>query len=406
MAILIKPIVFGRCVFLLFSFLFVSFAFGQSSGVEIGSRTDTDVNSTDGLLFESHNRQFSMRIGFRIQTRASVDDFDSDSASRDVVEMQVRRSRLRLNGYLLGPQLKYTIQLSFSRGDQDWDNVPFPNVLRDANVTWEWMKGQRLIFGLRKLPGNRQRVVSSGSQEFVDRALTNATFNIDRDAGIQSWHQFNSEKPVWVKLALTSGEGRNQRSPNTGVSTTARVEWLPLGNFKDEGDYFEGDLAFESESRLSFGAVYNINRNTSRTGGQIGSIMNGGATRNIETWMTDGLWKRQGWSVAYEAFLRRARDPIVNATQNIYVGRGFNIQTTYVFPSMWSPGLRWTWITPESRFETSLDERTQTTFAITRYIKEHNIKVQADLTSEKVSARGANSAQDNMYYRVQLELGI
>lgn len=393
------------CLFIIFLLIGVK-THGQSSGVETGAKPDLAITSDDGLKFESQNGQFMLRMAFRIQSRISLEDYDTDSSSPDIVEMQIRRARLRFNGYLLGPQLKYSIQLSFSRGDQDWDNVPYPNILRDANVTWEWFEGQRLIFGLRKLPGNRQRVISSGSLEFVDRALTNATFNLDRDAGIQSWHMLNKERPLWIKLAFTGGEGRNQRSPNTGVSTTARVEWLPLGNFKDEGDYFEGDLAYETESRLSFGATYNINRRTSRTGGQIGPIFNGGAARNIETWIVDGLWKRQGWSVASEAFLRRARDPIVNASQFIYAGRGFNLQTSYVFPSRWSPAIRWSRVTPEARYESSLDERTQTTLALTRYIVDHDIKVQADMTTERVAARGLNPSQDNLFFRIQLELGI
>jgi hypothetical protein len=39
-------------------------------------------------------------------------------------------------------------------------------------------------FGQTKLPGNNQRVVSSGSLEFTDRTINNSRFNIDRDFGL------------------------------------------------------------------------------------------------------------------------------------------------------------------------------------------------------------------------------
>jgi hypothetical protein len=37
------------------------------------------------------------------------------------------------------------------------------------------------LVGQTKLPGNNQRVVSSGSLEFTDRTINNSRFNIDRD---------------------------------------------------------------------------------------------------------------------------------------------------------------------------------------------------------------------------------
>jgi hypothetical protein len=44
-------------------------------------------------------------------------------------------------------------------------------------------KNWTIGFGQTKLPGNNQRVVSSGS-EFTDRTINNSRFNIDRDFGL------------------------------------------------------------------------------------------------------------------------------------------------------------------------------------------------------------------------------
>ena len=50
------------------------------------------------------------------------------------IEGRVSRLRLRFDGYILSDKLTYYLQLSFSRGDQDWDNTHIPNVVRDAMV--------------------------------------------------------------------------------------------------------------------------------------------------------------------------------------------------------------------------------------------------------------------------------
>lgn len=84
--------------------------------------------------------------------------------------------------------LLYKVQLNGSNDDMestrnlDLDN---PGILRDAVLQWTFMPGTTLWFGQAKLPDNRERVVSSANQEFVDRSNLNRVFTIDRDIGIQ-----------------------------------------------------------------------------------------------------------------------------------------------------------------------------------------------------------------------------
>jgi hypothetical protein len=51
-------------------------------------------------------------------------------------------------------------------------------------VLYKPTKNWTIGFGQTKLPGNNQRVVSSGSLEFTDRTINNSRFNIDRDFGV------------------------------------------------------------------------------------------------------------------------------------------------------------------------------------------------------------------------------
>jgi hypothetical protein len=83
----------------------------------------------------------------------------------------VRRLRLRLDGFVLQRRLQYYIQLSFSKADMELEGGTVPQTIRDAMVYYHFNKRFYLGFGQSKLPGNRQRVISSGNQQFADRSI-------------------------------------------------------------------------------------------------------------------------------------------------------------------------------------------------------------------------------------------
>ncbi len=130
-----------------------------------------------GIQYEDRQGAFSAEARFRFQ---SLFIFQNDIVG------QIRRLRLRVRGYVVKREWLYGIQLGFSRQDMDWDTSAYPNVLRDAWVRWEPSTAFHLQWGLFKLPGNRQRVVSSGEMQFIDRSISNRTFTLDRDFGVQA----------------------------------------------------------------------------------------------------------------------------------------------------------------------------------------------------------------------------
>jgi phosphate-selective porin OprO and OprP len=108
---------------------------------------------------------FSFNLRFRMQNRAGI---SLGEGGIDELEARVRRLRLRFDGFVLRPNISYIIQLSFTRGDMDWENTEFPNVIRDAMIFYKPSEKIQVGFGQTKLPGNRQRVNSSGDLQFVD----------------------------------------------------------------------------------------------------------------------------------------------------------------------------------------------------------------------------------------------
>ncbi|MFA5584357.1 MAG: porin, partial [Bacteriovoracaceae bacterium] len=162
---------------------------------------DTLLEFRDGIRYEYEPAKFGAHFRFRMQNRFTYQTEDTERLAPDEANFEVRRTRLRLDGHVLDQRLLYRIQLSFTRGDFDYDRTEYPNILRDAAVGWKLSDKTTIWYGQTKLPGNRQRLVSSGSQQFVDRSLLNSTFNIDRDTGIFLNHKQGEEMPLWVKLA-------------------------------------------------------------------------------------------------------------------------------------------------------------------------------------------------------------
>ena len=153
-----------------------------------------------GVGITSPDSLFQFNIRFRLQNRVTYIDNEDEKPSYDG---QIRRLRLRFDGYVGTPKLLYAIQLSFAPGDvgeiKEGENI---NIIRDAVVFYRPNKHWNIGFGQTKLPGNRQRVNSSGGLQLTDRTINNAKFTIDRDFGFQvhNMNEFNDFFHIILKL--------------------------------------------------------------------------------------------------------------------------------------------------------------------------------------------------------------
>ncbi len=368
---------------------------------------------------------FSLNFQFRMQNRAAVytktlDDFDPAA-----FEMRVRRLRLKFDGFVYSPKIGYYIQLSFSRGDMDWrstDNSEVnssPNAVRDAVIFYNPNPNLRLAFGQTKLPGNRQRVVSSGDQQFADRSIVNATFNIDRDFGF-----FVHYTPKYYALrgAITSGEGRNAfttvdgtsaTTSNSGLAWTARAEILPFGKFTGNNDYVEGDLEREPKPKLSIGGTFSYNDKATRQAGQLGNDLY--ENRGLRNFEVDILFKYKGWAF-YNEYMKRdaARPQTVNPNdvskvRNILVGEGYLTQLSYLFKSNWEIAGRYSTVIPFKKLYDLNDEKRveQVEAGFTKYLNGHRLKIQGNIVYNAKFSRQEYAFTDGWWSGIfQVELGI
>jgi len=395
----------NRIFILLFSFMtFSAFANTGTPSDMQDSKMNLDFNQ--GVVMSHEPSHFKMKTRFRLQNRFTLEGEHEDREQVKSSEFLIRRARLRFEGTVLDPGLFYRIQLSFTRQDQDWDNTGVPNILRDAVVGYSFNKQHQVFLGVTKLPGNRQRVVSSGALQFVDRSILNATLNVDRDQGVQGRHTFGQSAPLEVSWAFTNGEGRGTTNSDSGMSYTSRLEWYPLGEFKDGGNYYEGDLVREESPKLALAVSANNNRRTNRTGGQIGQAFTTGETRTLETLFADGLLKYHGWAFSFEAAKRNSRAPLVSSTRTVFVGKSLNVQASKIFENNMEYALRYSKLDAENIISSKVNDQRQFALGISKYINKHAVKVQGDLTFNELTNPSTPLYQSNWIARVQVELGI
>ncbi|NNF20251.1 MAG: porin [Flavobacteriaceae bacterium] len=358
---------------------------------------------------------WTMKIGTRMQflAIANLDENEEGDFSDTESSFLVRRARLKFDGFAYSPKLKYKIELGLSNRDisgasQYTSNAP--RYILDAVIMWNFYENFELWVGQTKLPGNIERVISSGNLSLVDRSLLNSRFNIDRDLGIQlRHHTYLSDKfLVREKLAISQGEGRNVTTGNEGGHQfTARLELLPFGEFESKGDYSGSDLKREESPKWMLAATYDINQDAVRTRSNLGSYMDtdtGLYSTDINTLFIDTMFKYNGFSFMGEYADRTAANPIaVNSDGSptgdvVAVGDGLNLQAGYLFPSNWEVTGRYTNIDLDEQI-TGVQPISQYTLGLSRYIVGHKLKVQTDLSY--LSADGDN---DELMYRLQFDI--
>jgi hypothetical protein len=284
-----------------------------------------------------------------------------------------------------------------------------PNIIRDAAIYYEPIEGLEFVFGQTKLPGNRQRVVSSGEQQFMDRSIVNATFNIDRDFGIQAHYTKNFQKFGFaIKGAISTGEGRNVSSTDGGLAYTGRIELLPFGAFTNKGDYFEGDLEHEQKPKLSIAGGISHNDRTKRTAGQLGSDLY--EARSMDTYIFDAVFKYKGFAVYGEYMMRDViGSPITTSGSNTryaFEGNGSLIQLSYCTKKKWEIAGRYAQIMPFDKIQHVQKMEEVYTFGVTKYLRAHRVKLQSNLNYHTDTDMIGNT--NSNYYSVgfQIELGI
>ena len=358
----------------------------------------------------SWSMKFATRMQFLSTSVLSANDPTSAEVDQNFL---VRRARFKFNGFAFSPKLKYKFELGLSNRDISGGSEftrNTPRYILDAVVMWNFAPNWELWAGQTKLPGNIERVISSGNLQFVDRSLLNSRFNIDRDVGLQLRHKDKLGKKFVIreKIAVSQGEGRNVTQGNVGgLQYTGRVEFLPLGEFTSKGDYSSSDLKREPTPKLMAAINYDHNNNAVRERSNLGGYMflSDGSLygTNINTLFADAIFKYQGFSFQGEFAQRTAENAVAIEADGsvtgdvVNVGNSLNLQAGYLLTSNWEFSGRYTNIRLDAiAGGTNTD---QYTAGVSKFFAGHKLKLQSDLSYTTINGEG-----NNWMYRLQLDV--
>ena len=355
-----------------------------------------------GIKILGKDSTFYMKANTRIQCRYDyqrLDNNSSDFAEQD--RAYVRRTRIKFGGWAFSPKVKYKIEHDLLNG-----------VTYDAVIKYNFWKNVEIWAGQTKLPGNRERVISSHQLQFVDRSLLNTVFTLDRDAGIQLRNKHNFGNMVVKEMfCISQGEGLNDKSLKHpfGHEYTGRVELLPMGNFTKKGDYSAADLQREKKPKLAIGLTYDYNQNVSFSRKVKGDAL--AQDRNFINFHADFMYKYKGFQLMGEY----ANADVVDAAGNYVrhdgaggfweVGEGVNLQGGYLLKNNVELSGRYTTYIPFSNTNSSLMRQNQYTLGLSKYVVGHYLKVQSDITLAETYA-GAGNWDNDLVYRLQFELAF
>ena len=363
-----------------------------------------------GVSFQARNKTFGMTMRARMQ---SLLEFDLDEDfHHTMTDAEVKRIRLNFEGYVLSPKLLYSIQLGFAPNDMKTAPNGNSNVVRNAILFYKPNSHWNFGVGQAKIKANRAHSTSSSALEFADRSIVDGQFQLDRDFGFfaESYYTLAASFDVAAKASITMGEGRNwgKSSSQSGFAYMGRLELFPLGSFKGKGEAFEGDYEHEEHPKLMLGGAFSYNDKATRLNGQTGDFLPTGETRSLKSYFADVVFKYRGFAFAADFMGRACSQPLFpnEPETSIFVGKGVNVQASYMLPKHWSLALRNATLFADEKIRPAVGYKqfNQTTLGITKYLMGHNFKVQADASYNHRTE--AITGYDRWQFCFVLEVGI
>lgn len=375
-----------------------------------------------GLSLVSKDGRFAMIPRLRVQflysmvhENASDSELEQELGEPVAHSLQIRRARLQFTGHVFGKHNKYKAEFAFSPRDEGFrDAGPSRTPILDWYAEFDYLRDLTFRIGQYKVGYSRQRVVSSGNLQMVDRSAANGEFNLDRDIGFD----FRSKDFLGLdRLKYYAGvfmsEGRDAfEFDDFHLMYLARVEYLPFGGFKD---YSEADLE-RGKPRLSIGAAYGFVDDAERDRGILGSTPSDGGTTDYHNVTADLMFKWAGFSLFGEFYWRDGKRRYGDATiddgmgnqipaprEDARNGLGWSVQPGYVVPRIpLEISSRYSQVRGLGN-DTSMGDRDEVGGAISYYFAEHPLKLQADYF-RKWDDAGISDGTDQV--RVQLQVAF
>ncbi|MFK7957797.1 MAG: porin [Lysobacterales bacterium] len=402
----------------------VSEAVTAAVAEQIAEQTPVKASyDSKGFRLQTRDGNFQTNLQWRAQLRYTnpfsgdprqLSAFDSNSEST----FEARRLRMKIGGHGFQPWLKYyfEVDLQPTRDVDDSSSSASARVIdwRIDVAKWDW-GGLRV--GQWKVDYNRERVDSSGRQQFVERSIVNRQFTVDRQIGVQLRGHANKGTAADLRwyLGAFTGEGRGVRNTDNNLMYIGRVQWNFLG--RDLG-LRQTDVEFTElpTASLAFGAASTTGSCTrwssSGCGNLDGFTSPGNAAVDqfdIDQAVQEFAFKWRGFSVQQEYHKKRVTDRLAG-TENDLTG-GY-IQSGYFFhnkiPAIPEPlelALRYAFVEEPNVLDRSLDnEREELSLAANWFFSGHNNKLTFDVS--RLTLDDVVTGRDESENRVRVQWDV
>ena len=351
-----------------------------------------------------------LEMSTRVQPRFTYDDRSTNSsiiagtaaAGDPLASWRIRRAKFKLEGWMIKTWLTFETQLNYPA-------VTGANVgalLEDAAFDVDFSKGRglfRVHVGQFKPPFGAQEMTSSGSQQFVDRALASNAFFRGRETGIALWGATANNKWEWRFGAFNGNSMTRTANDNNKMQYNARLLWQPNGSqVLNQRAWITGALYSEVDFESTTAPIYAIAINYENQNNHLAT------TGNDLKWdavSLDWIYKYKGFSFnGMYSFARRTPE-----TGAKFDAKGFFVQAGKLFHRRtWEVAVRHAQLEPTNTnaIQTATNNiQRETRGAISYYYSRHVLKWQNDFgqVQTKTVIAGAPATQKQFEFRSQLQ---
>tara|TARA_R110002020_G_scaffold215346_3_gene422526 strand:+ start:13875 stop:15149 length:1275 start_codon:yes stop_codon:yes gene_type:complete len=397
---------------LLFCILFIgvksSFAQESDSTQVKAEKKETFLNHTSkGFILKTEDGKYEMQIAARLQLRFAVpDDQDpitfADFRNQDQRIFKINRARLKIGGHAYQPWLKYYFEYELSR-----------SLLLDYRVMiekWPWLNFKA---GQWKVEFTRERFISSGDQQMVDRSLLNRKFTVDRQQGVEVYGNLDgggiANFNYWAAVLTGMGRGATQNDDNK-MMYFGRFQWNFLGR---EVPFSGGDLKISQKPAgiIAIAAVTNTSPytrfSTSGGGNLAGYEGTNDGQYTVKQYQIETAFIYKGFSWSTEFHRKNIYDNFDEIETNLggyYVTAGYLAHQALEFwPEPLEIAMRYAVVNPD--LDILSNKQRELALAFNWFFSGHKNKLTTELT--RFTFQDKELPQDDeLRFRLQLDISF
>jgi|TARA_B110000240_G_scaffold192429_2_gene236570 hypothetical protein len=369
-----------------------------------------DFELGNGVNFSSNDNYF-FKLSGMIQPSFSLEVSDKEFYYEDHVDyfFNSKRTFFSFSGYAKQENVSFLVLTDFS----------LTTPLLDAWVAYSFTNSLKMTFGQKLTKSNnREMLLMEDMLQFADRSILSTEFSqTGREFGVFLDYKYKLHDFGFISsLSLTSGDGRSSFGSDSrdvdlgGFKYGGRIDFYPLGFFKEGNENKVSDVMFENDLKCVIGFAGSFNDGASNSVGEghgdfyLWNLVRSPQLPDYRQVYADILFKLKGASLLAEYVMTSASslnqiyiDPLSislmapgEISNYLSLGNGLNTSLGYVFENGYSIDLRYSKVNPEYELNTSsvVQENSVISIAFAKYFVKDNFKL---MTSFSQFNKGDNA---------------